>query len=68
MGVGFGTNLNNNLGLFTPFVHFSRKERVRLWKSCCCVHLPTGKGICPGRGEEWSLLGTAQLDSLRGGG
>lgn len=45
MGVGFGTNLNNKLGLFTPFVHFSRKGRVRLCKSCCCVHLPTGKGV-----------------------
>lgn len=43
MGVGFGTNLNNKLCLFTPLGHFSRKCRVRLCKSCCCVHLATGK-------------------------
>lgn len=48
IGVGFGTNLNNKIGLFTPLGHFSR--RVRQGKSCCCVHLSTGKESLPQEG------------------
>lgn len=56
-GVGFGTNLNNKLGLFIPLGHFSRKGRVR--KSCCCVHLSTGKESLTQRDEELVSAGNS---------
>lgn len=75
MGVGFGTSLNNKISLFTPLGHFSRKGRVRLCESCCCVHLSTGNeslaqggrgtGVCQEQlscipGEETEAVSSSQ--------